>query len=76
MNDKEIRELAESCGFWGADVWWERNIPRFRLMLLRARVEIPRKMLNWNCQCGWRHEDVYDGFKCQCGEVFNSAGLA
>lgn len=29
MTDKQIRELAEKHGFWGADYWWKENIPKF-----------------------------------------------
>ena len=30
LTDDQVRELAESCDFWGHDYWWKHNIPRFR----------------------------------------------
>lgn len=35
LTDDQIREIAESCGFWGDGIWWSVYIQRLREFVKR-----------------------------------------
>lgn len=40
MNDTQLRQLAEQHGFFGVDVWWAQNLPRFRGLLETSQARL------------------------------------
>lgn len=85
MNDAQLKQLAEQHGFFGVDVWWAQNLPRFRGLLEMAQTaETLRKQQRLCCYIldqadlttGCRNPAVYEIWGGQGPDDFSDSCAA